>query len=141
MDRTKGPGGLGGLQMRMMEMPVKCPATVGGRDGPRKWSVSKAWTGQTYHMGVIDIMHDTNWKKRAELYVKALMGKDIDGLSAMAPLEFKNRFINAMEHRFPLLDELKCEPSVADSDAELFRTASGNMNPDLNSTRRQRGTS
>ena len=69
------------------------------------------------------------------------MGKDIDGLSAMAPLEFKNRFINAMEHRFPLLDELKREPSAADSDAGLFRTASGNTDPDLNSTTRQRGTS
>ena len=81
------------------------------------------------------------WANLTPFSLKALMGKDIDGLSAMAPSEFKNRFINAMEHRFPLLDELEREPSAADSDAGLFRTASGNTNPDLNSTTRQRGNS
>ena len=47
-------------------------------------------------MGIIDILQTWNWQKRAERFVKALRGMDIDGLSAIEPKQYRRRFVEEM---------------------------------------------
>jgi len=51
-----------------------------------------------YHMGIIDILQLYNFNKKAERLAKSyLLWKDKNGISAVPPLAYSKRFINAIE--------------------------------------------
>ena len=76
----------------------------------------------SYHIGVIDILQQWNWKKQMERTAKALLGKDIEGLSAIDAESFQTRFMGAMESHFPALD-LE-EERDGEVEEDLFETTS-----------------
>ena len=49
-----------------------------------------------YYVGIIDILQKWNFWKRAERLAKALMGKDLDGVSSTEPEEYRKRFAEEM---------------------------------------------
>ena len=48
-------------------------------------------------VGIIDILQKWDRWKQGERVGKAVLGKDLDGLSAMEPDLYKERFVKAME--------------------------------------------
>ena len=48
-------------------------------------------------VGIIDILQKWDYTKQGERVLKAMLGKDLDGLSAMEPDLYKERFVKAME--------------------------------------------
>ena len=51
----------------------------------------------TYYMGMIDILQKWDWSKRGERFLKTVfLTKDADGLSAINPTDYRNRFLEAI---------------------------------------------
>jgi hypothetical protein len=63
-----------------------------------------------------------NWQKRAERFIKAVRGKDIDGLSATDPTHYRTRFVTAMGGHFA--KEELCDESPTKSMARMSRATS-----------------
>jgi hypothetical protein len=80
------------------------PMAMGGKSvGSEAGSVynAAAYDGpRRYYVGIIDILQEWTWQKRLERYAKALLGKDISGISAMEPLSYRRRFIHKMQQHF-----------------------------------------
>ena len=55
-------------------------------------------SASVYYVGIIDILQKWNWSKRAERLVKALMGKDLDGVSSEKPELYQKRFVEEMSN-------------------------------------------
>jgi hypothetical protein len=51
-------------------------------------------------MGIIDILQVWNWQKRMERFAKAVRGKDIEGLSAIDPQAYRDRFVTKLQSHF-----------------------------------------
>lgn len=49
-----------------------------------------------YYMGIIDILQEWDWSKRAEQALKGLGGQDIAGVSCIPPEEYRIRFVDKM---------------------------------------------
>ena len=67
-------------------------------------------------MGIIDILQNWNWQKRAERFVKA-HGMDIDGLSAIEPTQYRKRFVQEMAAHIAQAEDtvhqlVQCRPTV-----------------------------
>lgn len=47
----------------------------------------------TYYIGIIDVLQEWNFKKRAERFIKTSLGLDAWGISAIEPNEYLDRFV------------------------------------------------
>jgi hypothetical protein len=98
------------------------------------WLPNQGRAAASYHIGVIDILQQWNRKKQMERTAKALLGKDIEGLSAIDADSFQSRFMRAMESHFPALD-LDATEGEEEEDVDLFETTtartSGGASPGL----------
>jgi hypothetical protein len=56
-------------------------------------------SAQIYYVAIIDILQKWDKSKQAERYAKALLGKDLDGVSAQEPGPYQERFLRKMEGR------------------------------------------
>jgi hypothetical protein len=56
-------------------------------------------TAQVYYVAIIDILQKWDRWKRAERLFKALLGQDLDGVSAQKPEDYRQRFMDKMKGR------------------------------------------
>ena len=88
------------------------PTSASSSSSPyaRPYEVSRVVGPDCYYMGIIDFQQQWTWSKRLERQVKILFkGADADGLSAMPPQQYMQRFIDHMED---LLDLGDLDPDV-----------------------------
>jgi hypothetical protein len=50
-----------------------------------------------YYVGIIDILQKWTWEKKLERWAKAFMGQDLDGVSAIEPDPYRQRFCEAVQ--------------------------------------------
>lgn len=81
---------------------------------------------EAYYMGIIDFLQEWNWNKRAERFFKInFRGADPDGLSAIEPEIYRDRFIRRMEE---LLDMEESELALArNNDPDAMRSSSSSQ--------------
>eukprot|EP01043_Picozoa_sp_COSAG02_P013777 COSAG02_NODE_557_length_20379_cov_6.688215_9_plen_335_part_00 len=129
-----------GIKKRLMPLTH----TARRRTGSPTYFPNQGKAAASYNIGIIDILQEWNTTKKLERWAKLLLGKDIDGLSAIDAESFQIRFMEAMENHFPELDveddgdESHDEEDVQSSDSSTVALGSGDDSPRTSFTRRRR---
>ena len=89
-----------GIKKRLMPLTH----TARRRTGSPTYFPNQGKAAASYNIGIIDILQEWNLTKKMERWAKLLLGKDIDGLSAIDAELFQLRFMETMENHFPELD-------------------------------------
>eukprot|EP01043_Picozoa_sp_COSAG02_P002646 COSAG02_NODE_62_length_43372_cov_14.404710_16_plen_403_part_00 len=115
-----------GIKKRLMPLTH----TARRRTGSPTYFPNQGKAAASYNIGIIDILQEWNLTKKMERWAKLLLGKDIDGLSAIDAKLFQLRFMEAMENHFPELDvDDGDESHNEEDDQDLQSTDSGNNSP------------
>jgi len=77
-----------------------------------------------YYIGVIDILQEWTWNKKLERFFKTVfLRKDADGLSAIAPETYQDRFMARIGDIMNLTDESAVDPGATDSGSMILEPA------------------
>ena len=71
---------------------------------PFIFHAAAAHHSQRYYVGIIDILQKWDGGKKRETCAKAMLGKDLDGLSSMEPEAYRERFVRAMHNHMTQID-------------------------------------